>query len=308
MFYSAFGLVIKSKDLELNELDLIKKDTCKYDVLISKSNHNQWPILPQGNFDTECLKMSKNDFRLSIYNIAEFRVCNGNEILWEKTNQDITENDLKAFLLSSVIAALLIQRNFILLHGNGLTKNNKLIINLGRSGIGKSTISYLLMRSGWELIADDILALNKKSILLPGIPRIKLWEDTLNELNLDYSKYNQVRKNINKYIVEKENLNISRKSQEISSIYILHRENEFKDKNLIGKFTEVKNEKLRFFLIKDNIFRPRFVKGLGKEADYFLTLTKMAKNKKLFFIPLPDGIEKTERFLNQNFEDILFNN
>ena len=120
MFYSAFGLVIKSPNLKLNELYVTESK--KYDVHLYESNSKEWPALPKGEFDTECLKMSKNDFRLCIHNLAEFRVYNGKEILWHKAHQKVTQNDLKAFLLSSVFGALLIQRNLILLHGNGLIK------------------------------------------------------------------------------------------------------------------------------------------------------------------------------------------
>ena len=137
MYYSTFDLIFKSKDLLLPELQLIDLKNRNYDVLIQKDNHKKWPPIEKGKYDTEFLKMATNDFRLSIKGIAEFRVIDGNKIYWSKTNNKVTDNDIKAFLFSSVFGALFIQRDNLLLHGNALTKNKKLIICLGKSGVGK---------------------------------------------------------------------------------------------------------------------------------------------------------------------------
>lgn len=49
----------------------------------------------------------------------------------------------------------LIKNMGLLLHGNGLTKNNKGIILLGNSGRGKSTLTRMLEEDGWTLLCDD---------------------------------------------------------------------------------------------------------------------------------------------------------
>lgn len=57
----------------------------------------------------------------------------------------------------------LIKNKGLLLHGNGLTKNNKGIILLGDSGQGKSTLTKMLEYTGWKLLCDDrTLILNNK--------------------------------------------------------------------------------------------------------------------------------------------------
>lgn len=302
MYYSTFDLIFKSEDLLLPELQKINSTNINYDVLIQKDNHKNWPSIEKGKYDTEFLKMAKNDFRLSIKGIAEYRVLDGNKIYWDKINKEIQENDIKAFLFSSVFGALFIQRDNLVLHGNALTKNKKLIICLGRSGVGKSTISYILMKNGWKLVSDDLVILDNSNVSI-GIQRIKLWDNTLKTLNIRYSELERVRPNINKYLINKSDLSLAKETFPISSIYILYSENDipsnYKDLNIIN----IKKEQTKLFLLREHFFRPRIVKGLGKEAIYFSKLARIIKNYPISVLSLPDGIIKMEKFLTKTFND-----
>ena len=61
------------------------------------------------------------------------------------------------------------QRGRLVLHGNALHKNGRTIACLGPSGAGKSTLAYFLIKNGWNLISDDLLAINKNGEVYPGI-------------------------------------------------------------------------------------------------------------------------------------------
>ena len=87
MYYSTFDLIFKSKDLLLPELQKVDLKNGNYDVLIQKYNHKNWPSIEKGKYDTEFLKMAKNDFRLTIKGIAEFRVLDSSKIYWDKINK-----------------------------------------------------------------------------------------------------------------------------------------------------------------------------------------------------------------------------
>ena len=50
------------------------------------------------------------------------------------------------------------------------------------------------MTKGWKLIADDQVVINKDGYVLPGLPRIKLWEDAMDEYLLNKITYQRVRK------------------------------------------------------------------------------------------------------------------
>ena len=304
MYYSTFDLIFKSKDLLLPELQKVDSKNGKYDVLIQKNNKKNWPSIENGKYDTEFLKMAKNDFRLTIKGIAEFRVLDGNKIYWDKINEKVMENDIKAFLFSSVFGALLIQRDNLVLHGNALTKNKKLIICLGKSGVGKSTISYILMKNGWELISDDLVLINNNSQVSIGIQRIKLWENTLKILNIKNSRLEKVRPNINKYFIKKSDLSLAKETYPISAIYILYSENDLQSKNKDSKIINIQKEQTKLYLLRENFFRPRIVKGLGKEAIYFSKLAGIIKNCPISILSLPEGIIKMEKFLIKRFNNI----
>ena len=308
MYYSTFDLIFKSKDLLLPELQKVDSKNGKYDVLIQKNNKKNWPSIENGKYDTEFLKMAKNDFRLTIKGIAEFRVLDGNKIYWDKINEKVMENDIKAFLFSSVFGALLIQRDNLVLHGNALTKNKKLIICLGKSGVGKSTISYILMKNGWELISDDLVLINNNSQVSIGIQRIKLWENTLKILNIKNSRLEKVRPNINKYFIKKSDLSLAKETYPISAIYILYSENDIKHNSKNLNMINIKKEQTKLFLLRENIFRPRIVKGLGKEAKYFSQLTEIIKTCPISLLPLPNGIIKMENFLINTFNKVAIEN
>ena len=139
-----------------------------FDVTISEDINNEWPSIKFGDYDTQTLKVAPNDLRLKINNIASFRVINGKEILWKKEKSSVGFQDIRTFLLGSPFGALLIQKDFLVFHGNALVKNGKAIMFLGHSGVGKSTIAYGLMNSGWKLIADDLVVLNKEGYVLPS--------------------------------------------------------------------------------------------------------------------------------------------
>ena len=100
----------------------------------------------------------------------------------------------------------MIQRDIFLFHGNALEKDGKAIICLGGSGNGKSTLAYILSKNGWKLIADDMVAVRPDGVVLPGIPRIKLWHDAVNAFGIEIKNLRSVRKGLNKYILPKESL------------------------------------------------------------------------------------------------------
>lgn len=295
-FYSAFGLIWKSKGLEFPEL-IKKNKTTKFDIIIQENNSRNWPKLEKGIYDTDFLSFSKNDFRLTINQIGKFRIHNGKFIKWDKISPNISNQDLRTFLLSTPIGALLMQRGIVLLHGNALTKNGKAIICLGESGIGKSTLAYSLMLQGWQVLADDIVALSKNFKVLPGIPRIKLWQDSLDSFNIDSLKLTPIREKINKFVIAKDNLKISNNEYEIKKIYILKRD--FDDLNLTQEVTKIESEKSKFLFLRNNTFRPRLIKGLFMEKHFAENIFKIIKAKDVHILPLPKGIKRMHHWLSK---------
>jgi hypothetical protein len=58
----------------------------------------------------------------------------------------------------------------------------------GRTGAGKSTLAAALVRRGHALVADDVCVIDAAASngprVLPSFPRLKLWNDTLQALDI----------------------------------------------------------------------------------------------------------------------------
>lgn len=295
--YTCFGLTWKSFDIKLPELKTLKdKSINKFDVQIMETNSKEWPLIKSNDYDTKFLNVIPNDLRLKIKGIGSFRVTNGEYIYWEKDTPSVYSQDIRTFILGSPFGALLIQKGFLVFHGNALVKDNQAIIFLGQSGSGKSTIAYGLMQKGWKLIADDLVALDNRGYVLPGIKRIKLWEDAINAFNIDINQLQKCRKNLNKYLVAGSEIKEEINPKKLKSIFVLTQKQEIEilSKNLV---TPVTNEKDKFIYLRNNIYRPRFVRALGKEGLNFLAISKLLSNLPVQLVPNILGISKMQNFL-----------
>jgi hypothetical protein len=75
------------------------------------------------------------------------------------------------------------------------------MICVGESGAGKSTLAARFMTQGFNVLADDVVAVDVNCFALPGFPRIKLWQDAADYLNIDTRGFRQVHQGIDKYSV-----------------------------------------------------------------------------------------------------------
>ena len=91
--------------------------------------------------------------------------------------RELDETD-RQILLGPVIVLALALRGTWSLHASAAIINNNLILLLGESGQGKSTLAgYLANEAGWRLAADDILPVTMGAdgvIAWPRFPQLKL--------------------------------------------------------------------------------------------------------------------------------------
>jgi hypothetical protein len=128
-------------------------------------------------------------FWLHIYDVAQFLVSEGREI----TVMPLPGADpsaVRAFLLGSVCGAMLVQRGFLILHGNAIRIGDACLVCVGDSGAGKSTLAAAFQKRGFSVLADDVVAVDDRGCAIPGFPRIKLWQDAADQLG--YSTEGQV--------------------------------------------------------------------------------------------------------------------
>lgn len=226
---------------------------------------------------------SPGEFLLKIDNVAWYYVLRGEEIIIEPFN-GASKKDIRVFLLGSVFAALLHQRNYLVLHGSAVEVKGKAVIFTGVSGAGKSTLAASLCRRGYKLITDDLCAVkfSEEGIpqLMPGFPNLKLWADSAKALGQNIDSLTAIRDNLEKYRISAED-SFSLEAMPISRMYILNSHNNSDIK--ISKLEALK----KLEAIINNTYRLRFVKGQLGKAIHFKQCGKAAKYLQVYNVFRP---------------------
>ncbi len=170
-YYHAFGLNISS-EIELPGItEGSKLDITDVEIVIDEIH------LPLHEEDFKYLK-HQDDVYIWWDAIGKVKVTNGGKI----TIDPIHENQIIPYILGPVMAILLHQRGFLVLHGSAVNINNFAIGFLGYGGIGKSTIAINLYKKGYPLITDDLLAVKfdeeGKPLIYPGYFHLSLCKDS----------------------------------------------------------------------------------------------------------------------------------
>jgi hypothetical protein len=126
----------------------------------------------------------------------------GRQVLIERA-PDVSEQQMRVYLLGPALAVLLYQRGFLVLHSSAVAlpdANGQLcaVAFLGNSGDGKSTLAATLHARGHAVIADDFIAVPplthnlsgagdrvSEPIIAPGYPQLRLWPSSLEAIGED---------------------------------------------------------------------------------------------------------------------------
>jgi hypothetical protein len=298
--YRAFELTWCSLDLAIPELPACSEAALAGGgprIVIEPEESQGLPELPPGPHDTAFLQMARGDLRLTVEGIGRFRITDGERIGWQRADAGVSDQDIRTFLLGSAVGALLIQRGMLVLHGNALEKDGQAIVCLGHSGAGKSTLAYALMQQGWRLLADDLVAVNGEGMVLPGIPRIKLWHDAAKAFGLDPAALPPIREGMNKYLLIGEALQRAPQAAALQAVYLIHQQRHGEPEEKGATIRRIERQQAATLRLRNQAFRPRFVRGLGQEGANFMALARLQQRVPLAALPLPAGIGAMQRWL-----------
>lgn len=125
--------------------------------------------------------------RLEFADIGCFRVFAGRDVTVEPYGR-IDAPEFHATLLGPVLGVLTFQRHLFPLHAACVRIGDGAVALTGRTGAGKSTLAAALVRRGHPLIADDVCVIDPAAgntpFVLPSFPRLKLWDDALEALQM----------------------------------------------------------------------------------------------------------------------------
>lgn len=265
--YFTFGLHIQS-DLELPEL-LVSElfNPSDVTILVGKTPKR----LPNCQKKGVAYEVAKNEFLLDLKDIARFYVKNGDTIIIEPKRKSVAA-DIRLFLLGSCFGAILHQRKILVMHASAIKHEGAAVLFTGISGVGKSSTANAFRLKGYKMLTDDVcpIQFNKQQpFALPSYPQAKLWEDTLEQLELDYNHLKYIRKGVNKRAVPFLN-DFVKEPLPIKTLYILQEHN----KETIELIDVSDADKFR--LIRKMTYRKYMLKEMGMQSYHFINASQLA--------------------------------
>jgi hypothetical protein len=125
--------------------------------------------------------------RLEIEDVGCLLVVGGREVVVESCGQ-LDTPEARAWLLGPVLGILCHQRGLFPLHAACIRIGDGAMALSGHNRAGKSTLAAALVQRGHRLIADDVCVIDPAApdgpLVLPSFPRLKLWQDALNALDI----------------------------------------------------------------------------------------------------------------------------
>lgn len=274
--YRLYGLVVSS-DIALPEL-VPATDDAPAEITF---RHGAVPTdgLKQARALGPFCQVSDDALWLEVPDVARFLIRNGDQVDFEMAPGS-DEDSLRVFLLGSAIGALLLQRGHLLLHGNAFEVGDGCVVCVGASGAGKSTLAAAMMARGHRIVADDVCPIDRNGFVVPGMPRLKLWQDTARRLAIDTSGLKRIRPAIAKF-----HLPLGEAFRDaptpVKAIYVLSPWNE-------GRFEVEAIEGLRRFqALKAQSYRFRYLEGMGGAARHLQQCSALSPTIRLARIRRP---------------------
>lgn len=149
-------------------------------------------------------QVAPGQFLLNVAGVGRYYLRNGDYIVIEPVGS-ADESEIRLFLLGTVMAALLLQRGVMPIHGSAVVMNERAVIITGCSGAGKSTLLGALRNRGAPFLTDDLAAVTIDETGAPwvqsGYPQQKLRQDSAVNMGMDISDCLPVQSDRDKYFV-----------------------------------------------------------------------------------------------------------
>lgn len=252
--------------------------------------------LPDGTQLGTFLWVNRDSLWLKVPHVARFLVQDGNTIL-VAPEPGIDEDSVRVFLLGSALGALLFQRGYLVLHGNAIRIGDQCMVCVGHSGVGKSALAAGFLQRGYKVLADDVVPIDADCRAVPGFPRIKLWQDVAEKLELDTTSLRRIRPNMEKFNFPLEQ-HFGEESLPVRWVYILGNDH----------IDEVKVEPIqgleRFQPLHNNTYRVRFLSGMALKPAHLKLCGQMAGRIRLARVTRPNTGFRLDALIDRILRDI----
>jgi len=234
---------------------------------------------------------------LTVSDVARYLIRGDREIIIQPLSGS-SEDEVRTFLLGSVLGALLHARQILVLHSSVIKTERGAILFMGPSGAGKSTLLGTFLKRGYAMLADDKAGIvaNQSGVaeVLPGFPRARLTRQTVVELNYPVEGL-EIMPGIGKYVVPV--ARFCEQSVPVFAAYSLYVYNQ----------TEVRLETLppldAFPVLNRHIYRRRFSQSVEKRRAHFSTLGVLSKQARTVRVFRPDDKRQIDNLADRLEED-----
>lgn len=175
MLYSACGLVIDS-ELALPALALSDGSphfTVRFGTIDDALSLPQVPAPPAG-------RLFNGEWSLRVEGVARYTLGGRDRVVVDRCSL-ATDDDVRTFLLSSILTAVLHLHGRLPLHAAGVDTEGGAVLFAGASAAGKSALVAGLIRSGFKMICDDIASVgfdeDGQAIVWGEWPELRIWPD-----------------------------------------------------------------------------------------------------------------------------------
>ncbi len=248
-----------------------------------KQINGTFPIIMNPRFSRPNFAINDDEFYLDVRNVAQYQAIKGSKILYS-LYENADKASVELFLQGSVFGAILHQQGILPFHGCSFDYKGKGILICGNSGAGKSSVTMAFCLNGARLINDDITPVRvseSQSLMIPMKSKIKLWDDSLEQLNINRQDLVRIRPQLKKYYIEADI--VIKEERPIDHFFILyvHNKNEYVVQELDGM--------KKYNALRKQIYRRSYLKGMPeREKQYFMELFKLAPSCRVTVITRPD--------------------
>ena len=278
--YKAFGLEVLS-DIPLPELIKSSEGNKPADINIKIDILTDiWSKL-----DRENGKFVVNDGMVMflVPNMAIFCIKGGRDIIISPL-EEADLDKIRLYILGTCMGVILLQRKILPLHGSAVNINGIAYGFIGHSGVGKSTLASAFISKGFQLLSDDVIAvdISKDNIpfVMPSYPQQKLWQESLNEFGMETMSYRPLFDRETKYSIPV-NSSFTSDPLPLGGVFELNKSDEDEIEIQTIKGLE------RFQTFFNQTFRKSLINRMRLDEWHFLLSSKIINHIDIFQVKRP---------------------
>jgi hypothetical protein len=197
---------------------------------------------------------------------------------------------IRQILLGWALAGIFLQRGMLPLHGSALCSGDNCFVICAASGTGKSTLTAAFLNAGYTYLDDNVALIEYQEdipFVAPGIPEIRLWEDTMETIAFEHTITGRVKPELNKHTILARS-NFRNTPASLKKIFILRRT---QDSHLSF---ETLTGAAKFQALWEHVFCVRFMGDSGSKLSLFENLQALAARVAVVEIRMPAKLPRPD--------------